>query len=438
MVRVTILGGGFGGLAVCRALRTADAEIVLVDRQNHHVFQPLLYQVATAGLGATDIAQPIRSILSRQRNVKVHMAEVSAIDLTKKTVKVHEHEAAHHYDYLVIALGAETNYFGHNEWARFAPGLKTLHDAARIRAHVLHAYEQAENTNDEKERQRLLTTVIIGAGPTGVEMAGALVELARFALRRDFHHIDPANARVVLLEGGPRVLPSFCQEISQKAERALRKMGVEVRTDTEVMDIAEGPVIAFGDERMEAANAIWAAGVRAPEITGTLGVALDELGRIVVGLDGSIPDHPEVFAIGDIACWTDASGLLVPGLAQGAMQTGKHVGHLLAKEIADGSRAPEDRSKFSYYDKGIMATIGRSKAVVQTKRLRFSGFIAWLMWLLIHILFLVDLRSKLVVFVQWTFAYITFRPGARLIYRLETVDRKSKNKLDSESDEHDP
>ncbi len=411
-------------MAVCRALRRAEAEIVLVDRQNHHVFQPLLYQVATAGLGATDIAQPIRSILSRQRNVKVHMAEVSAIDLAARRVKVHEHMDAHNYDYLVIALGVETDYFGHDEWARHAPGLKTLHDAARIRANVLHAYERAENTSDEQERRRLMTTIIIGAGPTGVEMAGALVELARFTLRKDFHHIDPTDARVVLLEGGPRVLPSFCEEISEKAERTLRGMGVEVHTRAQVVSIAKGPVIEFGDERLEAANAVWAAGVRAPTITESLGVELDKSGRIVVGPDGSIPDHPEAFVIGDIACWKDANGLLVPGLAQGATQAGRHVGRILAKEVSNESRSPSARPAFTYHDKGIMATIGRSKAVVQTKHLRFAGFFAWLVWLLVHLLVLVDLRSKLAVFVQWMFAYLTFRPGARLIYRLETVDRK--------------
>ena len=299
MIRITVLGGGFGGLAVCRSLHQAEVEIVLVDRQNHHVFQPLLYQVATAGLGATDIAQPIRSILSRQRNVKVHMAEVSAIDLALKQVTVREHVEAHNYDYLVIALGVETNYFGHDEWVRHAPGLKTLHDAACIRASVLHAYERAENTDDKKERQRLLTTAIIGAGPTGVEMAGALVELARFTLRKDFHHINPADARVVLLESGPRVLPSFCEEISEKAERTLHRMGVEVHTGAQVVNITDGPVVEFGNERLETANAIWTAGVRAPAITGSLGVELDGSGRIVVGPDGSIPDHPEVFAIGE-------------------------------------------------------------------------------------------------------------------------------------------
>ena len=426
MLRITVLGGGFGGLAVCRALRGADAEIVLVDRQNHHLFQPLLYQVATAGLGATDIAQPIRSILSKQRNVKVHMAQVTAIDLAAKQVKVSEHEDSHDYDYLVIALGVETNYFGHNEWAHHAPGLKTLHDAARIRARVLHAFEQAENTADEVERKRLLTTVIIGAGPTGVEMAGALIELARFALRKDFHHINPADARVILLEGGERVLPSFCEEISEKAERMLRGMGVEVHTDALVNNISNGPVVEFGNERIEAANAVWAAGICAPAITSTLGVELDKSGRIVVISDGSIPDHPEAFAIGDIACLTDGNGLLVPGLAQGAMQAGKHVGGILEKEIKVGPQASNDRPKFRYYDKGIMATIGRSKAVVQTKHLRLGGFIAWVAWLLIHILSLVDLRSKLAVMVQWMFAYITFRPGARLIYRFETVERKSE------------
>lgn len=431
MLRITVLGGGFGGLAVCRALRRADAEIVLVDRQNHHLFQPLLYQVATAGLGATDIAQPIRSILSKQRNVKVHMAQVTAIDLAAKRVRVSEHEDAHDYDYLVIALGVETNYFGHNEWAYHAPGLKTLHDATRIRARVLHAFEQAENTADEVERKRLLTTVIIGAGPTGVEMAGALVELARFALRKDFHHINPADARVVLLEGGERVLPSFCEEISEKAERTLRQMGVEVHTATQVENISNGPVVEFGDDRIEAANAIWAAGIRAPAITETLGVELDKSGRIIVGPDGSIPDHPEVFVIGDIASWTDGNGLLVPGLAQGATQAGRHVGRILAKEIADGPLASDDRPKFRYYDKGIMATIGRSKAVVQTKRLRFGGFFAWVAWLLIHILFLVDLRSKLAVIVQWMFAYITFRPGARLIYRLETIEKETEEAAES-------
>lgn len=426
MLRITVLGGGFGGLAVCRALKRADAEVVLVDRQNHHVFQPLLYQVATAGLGATDIAQPVRSILSKQRNVKVHMAEVTAIDLAAKQVRVSEHDEAHDYDYLVIALGVETNYFGHDEWAKHAPGLKTLNDATRIRARILHAFEQAENTADETERKRLLTTVIIGAGPTGVEMAGALVELARFALRKDFHHINPADARVVLLEGGGRVLPAFCEEISQKAQCMLRDMGVEVHTEAQVNNIANGPVVEFGDDRIEAANAIWAAGIRAPTFTGTLGVELDNSGRIIVGPDGSLPGYPEVFAIGDIACWTDANGILVPGLAQGATQAGRHVGRILAKEISDGPLAPDDRPKFRYYDKGIMATIGRSKAVVQTKHLRFGGFFAWVAWLVIHILFLVDLRSKLAVIVQWMFAYITFRPGARLIYRLETIEKEKK------------
>lgn len=412
--RIILLGGGFGGLAAARGLARCRAEVLLIDRSNHHLFQPLLYQVATAGLGATDVAQPIRSILARQRNVSVHMTEATSIDLAARSVTVAGHGEPLAWDRLVVALGVETDYFGNDRWAPHAPGLKTLGDAARIRSRVLRAYERAENIDDERDRARLMTSVVIGGGPTGVEMAGALIELARVALRRDFRRIDPGQARVVLVEAAPRLLGAFDDRLADRTAGALRAMGVEVRLGTRVTDLRAGAV-ELGAETIEAATIVWAAGVRAPAITRTLGVPLDRAGRVIVAPDGSIPGHPSAFAIGDIAAFTDGSGTLVPGLAQGAMQAGRHVARLIAAELPGPPRDPAERAAFVYRDKGLMATIGRKRAVVQTRRLRFDGFFAWLAWLLIHLVFLVDLRSRIAVFTQWIWAYVSFRPGARLI-----------------------
>ncbi len=415
--RVVILGAGFGGLACCKKLRKKDLSITVVDRQNHHLFQPLLYQVATAGLSAPDIAQPVRAILARQHNTTVLMQEVTGIDLTARKVLTGEREIP--YDYLVIALGVRSGYFGHPHWARFAPGLKSLSDATRLRADLLYCFERAESASDPVEIARLMTIVIIGGGPTGVEIAGACAELARKVLKQSFRHIDTARARIILLEAAPRILGTFSEDLSRYAERKLARKGVAVRTNTPVADISEHRVHLEG-EIIEADTIVWSAGVEAPPLTRSLGVKLDRTGRIVVDKDLSVPGHPEVFAIGDIASAVDTGGETVPGLAPAAIQMGRHVASIIAQEafVPGGDLKPYQglfRKEFSYLDKGTMATIGRSAAVASTMGLRFRGFIAWILWLFIHLILLVGLRNKLVVLLQWFYAYLRYNPGARII-----------------------
>lgn len=410
--QVVVLGAGFGGLEFAQRFPTHVARVTVVDRQNHHLFQPLLYQVATAGLAAPDIAQPIRAILRDKPNLVVQMAEVKRIDLAARRVELGD--GALDYDWLVIALGSRTTYFGNDAWEQHAPGLKTLDDAMRMRRQMLLAYERAELEPDPQRRHELMTTVVVGAGPTGVELAGSFAELARTVLHRDFDHIDPRQAHILLVEGGARVLPQFPEKLSRCAQRQLEKLGVEVRLNTKVTAIRDGEVELNGTP-LRAGNLVWAAGVGAVPVTKTLGVETDRAGRVKVLPDFSVPGHPRVFALGDLAALVDDNGRPVPGVAQGALQAGAHVAQVIAYDISVGERAPEQRERFAYRDKGNMATIGRSKAIAQIGRLQLSGFPAWFAWLAIHLVFLVGLRNRLSVFLQWAYSYFSYRRGARII-----------------------
>ena len=409
---VVVLGAGFGGLTFAKKFPPHLARVTVVDRQNHHVFQPLLYQVATAGLAAPDIAQPIRSILRDRPNLTVLMAEVRGLDLAARRVRLDHGELD--YDYLLIALGGRTVYFGRDEWEQHAPGLKSLDDAVRLRRNMLLAYERAEAEPDAARRHELMTTVVVGGGPTGVELAGTFAELARTVLYRDFSRIDPRQAHILLVEGGPRILPQFPADLSANAQRQLEKLGVEVRLDTKVTAIRAGEVELDG-QPLRAGNIVWAAGVGASPVTGTLGIETDHAGRLKVLPDLSLPGHPEVFAVGDITTLTDTRGVIVPGVAQGAIQGGAHVAKLLARDLAAGARRPAQREPFAYWDKGNMATIGRSSAIAQIGRWHFGGFPAWLAWLGIHLIFLVGFRNRISVFLSWVYSYFTYKRGARII-----------------------
>jgi NADH:ubiquinone reductase (H+-translocating) len=408
---VVVVGAGFGGLTFCQSFRHGAARITLFDRQNHHLFQPLLYQVASAGLSAPDIAQPIRSILSNRPNVTVLLDHVTGFDLAAKMVRLEASTLT--YDYLVLAAGGRTSYFGHPEWARFAPGLKSLDDATAIRRRILFAFEEAENTSQPAERDRWMTIVVVGGGPTGVELAGAFAELTRTVLRKDFKRIDPSQARVVMIEALPRVLAQFSPGLSASAERQLKALGVEVQTDTKVKSISEGRVDLENGETIHAGNIIWAAGVSASPLTRKLGVELDRADRVKVNPDLSVPGHPEVFAIGDMALVLGADGKPVPGVSPAAMQMAKHAARLIEKELRLGCN--RTRPPFQYWDKGSMATIGRSAAVAQMGRLEFSGYPAWLAWLGVHLIFLIGFRNKAAVLLQWAYSYFTYKRGARII-----------------------
>ena len=403
---VVIIGGGFGGLTAAQALAGAPVQVTLLDRRNHHVFQPLLYQVATAGLSATDIAAPLRHILRRASNVTVLLADVVRVDTEARKVVLADGEVG--YDFLVLATGATHSYFGHDEWAFHAPGLKTLEDALFIRRRTLIAFERAEKETDAARRRRLLTFVVIGGGPTGVELAGTLVEIARHTLRREFRRIDPGDARVVLLEGLDRVLPTYPPDLSAKARRQLEELGAEVRTGARVTGVdADG--VWLGTERMEAGTVLWAAGVAASPLGRTLGAAVDRAGRVKVEADLTVPGHPEVFVIGDLAA-LEQDGQPVPGVAPAAMQMGRHA----ARSIVAAVRG-EPRRPFRYVDKGSLATIGRRAAVALIGRLKLSGFTAWAAWLGIHIFFLIGFRNRFVVLMEWALAYATHQRSARLI-----------------------
>ncbi len=413
ILRVVVLGAGFGGLTFCQHFRHSNVVIYLVDRQNHHLFQPLLYQVATAGLSSPEIAQPVRAVFHDRPDVHVHLANVE--DILPATKELVVDGLTHSYDYLVFALGGRTSYFGHPEWEQFAPGLKSLDDAQRIRRGLLFAFEHAENTRDEDERRRLMTIVIVGGGPTGVELAGACSELTRQVLKRDFKRIDPAQARVILIEGSPRLLGQFTEPLSQSARDTLEGMGVEVRTNTHVKNITQGRVELPDGSFIEAENILWAAGVAASPLTAKLGVPIDRAGRVLVNPDLSIPGRPEVFVIGDAAYLLDKDGQVVPGVSPAAMQEAKHVAQIIMSEL-DGN--PE-RPPFDYWDKGSMATIGRSAAVAKVGAFEMTGFLAWIAWLFIHLIFLVGFRNKVAVLWQWFYSYVTYRRGARIITGLK-------------------
>ncbi|HZE96984.1 MAG TPA: NAD(P)/FAD-dependent oxidoreductase [Planctomycetota bacterium] len=403
---VVILGGGFGGLSAARALRKAPVRITLLDRRNHHLFQPLLYQVATAALNAGDIAAPIRHILSRQKNATVLMAEATAIDAAGRKIVLADGECA--YDRLIVATGATHSYFGHPEWAPYAVGLKTIEDALEIRRRVLSAYEQAEREQDPETRKAWLTFVIVGGGPTGVELAGALAEIARHALVRDFRNIDPRQSRILLLQGGDRVLPTFPPDLCEKARLQLVGLGVEVRLNALVTGI-DAESVRIGEERIPAKTALWAAGVAASPLAKSLGVKLDNAGRVEINPDLSIPGHPEIQVIGDLAALKQ-DGKLLPGVAPAAMQQGRHAALNIARAVRGEPALP-----FVYKDKGSLAVIGRGAGVAAFPKSNWSGFVAWWAWLIIHILFLIGFRNRMLVLFQWAWAYWTWQRGARLI-----------------------
>jgi NADH:quinone reductase (non-electrogenic) len=406
--QVLILGGGFAGLYAARALARANVKVTVIDRHNHHLFQPMLYQVATAALSPSDIAGPIRSILRRQRNAEVILGEAARVDVGARIVHLID-GSSHNYDYLLVATGARHSYFGHTEWERLAPGLKSLEDAEEIRRRILLAFEAAEREHDPLRRQALLTFVVVGGGPTGVEVAGALAEIRNFALLRDFRHIDPRDASVVLVEGGPRILPSYPAELSEKAKLALRRLDVAVHEQTLVTDIRPDSVTA-GGWTIPTHTVVWAAGNIASPLLATLGAPQDRQGRVQVEADCSLPGHPEVLVLGDAAAFDHHGTGLVPGVCPAAIQMGKHAGRIIREDLKGRPRTP-----FRYFDKGQLAVIGRGRAVADIGALHFGGFFAWLAWIFVHIFFLIGFRNRVLVLFEWAWSYVTFGRGARLI-----------------------
>jgi NADH dehydrogenase len=407
--RVIIVGAGFGGLQAAKKLAPENVLITVIDRTNYHLFQPLLYQVATAALSPADIAAPVRSVLSKSKNVEVILAEVQSVDVEAKKVRTADLEFD--YDYLILATGARHSYFGHNDWEKLAPGLKSLEDAIELRRRILMAFEYAEKTNDEAARKTAMTFVIIGGGPTGVEMAGAIAEISRHTLAKDFRHIDPSRARVILIEGDSRLLSAFPEDLSQSAQKQLTHLGVDVRTGVLATNLTEDGV-QLGDEFIPCRVKIWAAGNNASFIGKTLGASIDRVGRIVVNDDLSIPGHPEVQVIGDLANFSYQTGEPLPGVSPVAIQQGRHAARNILAMI--NGRKPKS---FHYWDKGSLATIGRNKAVADLKFMHLSGLPAWLAYLFVHIFFLIGFRNRLLVLFQWAWAYLTFAKGARLITR---------------------
>jgi NADH:ubiquinone reductase (H+-translocating) len=405
--RVVIVGGGFGGLSAARALKRAPVDVLLIDRRNHHVFQPLLYQVATAGLSPGDIASPIRWILRRQTNVQVWLAEVVGIDPARRVLTLGDGEAA--YDHLIISAGATHAYFGHDDWRAHAPGLKTLEDALDIRRQVLLAFEQAERATDAAIQRRLLTFVVVGGGPTGVELAGALAEISRHALARDFRAIDPESARIILIEGGPHVLSAYATPLSDFARRALERLGVSVWTGSAVSGIGPG-TLHVGGETIHAGTILWAAGVAASPLGAALGVPLDKAGRVLVNDDLTVPGHPDISVVGDLAALKGRDGKWLPGVAQMAIQTAAHAAKNVTRVIAG-----QPRSAFQYRDLGNLATIGRNSAVGEFPSFTLRGRIAWFFWLFLHVFKLIGFRNRLSVMTQWAFAYTTYQRSVRLI-----------------------
>jgi NADH dehydrogenase len=414
-----ILGGGFGGLSAAKQFKGQPVRVTLVDRRNHHLFQPLLYQVATATLSPGDIAAPIRWVLRRQRNVRVLLGDADAVDVAARRLVLAD-GATLDYDYLILATGASHAYFGHPEWSRYAPGLKTLEDALEIRRRLLLAFEHAEREADAARQQRLLTFAIVGGGPTGVELAGTLAEIATRTLRRDFRAIDTSRARIVLIEAGPTILPSFPANLRDAARASLRRVGVDVRESTTVTDItADG--VTLGGDRLEAGTVLWAAGVAASPVVASLGAPLDRAGRVLVEPDLSIPGRPEVFVVGDAAAYLHQTGKPLPGVAQVAMQGAVHAARMVVRRVEGQPTRP-----FTYHDKGSMAIVGRGSAIADFGWTSFSGVLAWLAWLFIHIIMLIGFRSRLAVLLQWGVAYITFQRSVRLITydtRAQTLSR---------------
>jgi NADH:quinone reductase (non-electrogenic) len=411
--RVVIVGAGFGGLQASLQLAHQPVKVTLIDRTNHHTFQPLLYQVATAGLSPAEIAAPIRWIMRGRHNTEVLLGEVQDFDLERKIVKLSDFEIP--YDYLIVAAGASHAYFGHDEWEPFAPGLKTVEDALEIRRRVLLAFELAERQVASSGAPMQLNFVIVGGGPTGVELAGTLAEITHYALQNEFSKIDPKQSRIILLEGGPRILPSYSEALSASAERQLTKLGVEVHTSAMVTKV-EAAAVWMGEKQLPAVVILWAAGVAASPLARKLAAPLDRVGRVLVNPDLSIPGHPEVFVIGDLAALKDESGKWLPGVAQTAIQEGAAAAKNILRDLHG-----ETRQKFHYHDKGSLATIGRAAAVAQIGKFELSGFPAWLTWLFVHIFFLIGFRNRVLVMIQWAWSYLTYERGARLITGDQTL-----------------
>jgi NADH dehydrogenase len=404
---VVIIGGGFAGINAAKALAGKKVRVTVVDRKNHHTFQPLLYQVALAVLSPAEIASPIRNVLRRARNTQVILGEVTGFDLQRRIVRVDEIELG--YDFLVVAAGATHAYFGHPEWQKIAPGLKTIEDATEIRRRVLLAFELAEREAIAQGRHPTLSFVVIGAGPTGVELAGAISDISRRYMEHDFRAIDPRQARIILLEGGPRVLPAYPEDLSASAEKQLRDLGVEVRTNAMVTNLEAG-CVTIGVEKIPATVILWGAGVSASPLGRMLGAATDRAGRVMVAPDLTVPQHPEVFVVGDLAASKMKNGALVPGVAPAAIQMGKFAARQIRRTLEN-----KPREEFHYLDKGTLATIGRSKAVADLGKLHFSGYFAWLSWLFIHLFFLIGFRNRFMVMAEWAWDYITYNHSARLI-----------------------
>jgi NADH dehydrogenase len=424
------VGAGFGGLQAARRLARYPVQITLVDQRNYHTFQPLLYQVATAGISPGEIAAPVRRILRRQHNVEVLMGEVLGFDLERRIAKLADLEIR--YDYLIVAAGASHAYFGHDEWEPMAPGLKTIEDALEIRRRILLAFELAERHAASGEGQIQLNFVVIGGGPTGVELAGTLAEIARHALANEFRSIDTGRSRILLIEGGPRVLPAYSEDLSRSAEKQLHRLGVEVRTSAMVTGV-EPSAVLVGNTRVPAAVILWAAGVAASPLGRSLAVPLDRAGRVLVTADLSIPGHPEVFVIGDLASLKDKQGNQLPGVAPVAMQQGAATGRNIGRELEG-----KPRQDFHYLDKGSLATIGRAAGVAQFGKIHISGLVAWLAWLFIHIFFLIGFRNRLIVLIQWAWSYITYERGARLITGDQTLPSWPELRSESEKDGSPP
>ncbi|HEY2113540.1 MAG TPA: NAD(P)/FAD-dependent oxidoreductase [Candidatus Angelobacter sp.] len=420
--RVVVIGAGFAGLNAAKALANAPVDVTVVDRKNHHTFQPLLYQVALAVLSPAEIASPVRTVLRRAANTEVLLGKVTGFDLQKRLVRLDGLDLP--YDYLIVAAGATHAYFGHPEWEEFAPGLKTLEDATEIRRRILMAFETAERELIAGRTPPPLNFVVVGAGPTGVELAGAISDIARLHLMKEFRAIDPRKSRIILLEGGPRVLPTYPEDLSASAERQLKEMGVEVRTNAMVTNIEYG-VVSVGKEKIPASVILWGAGVAASSLGKMLGVPVDKAGRVIVQPDLTVPGHPEVFVTGDLASARRHNGQPVPGVAPAAIQMGKFAARQIKRAVA-----AQPRETFEYLDKGSLATIGRSRAVADFGKLHISGYFAWLAWLFIHLLFLIGFRNRLFVLSEWAWAYLTYNHSARLITepREKEPDEKPKAK----------